>query len=306
MSEETLILTAAEADRLLGAADGTAALLYLYIRRNGGYTPAGAARELNCAETGIVLAAKKLRQLGLLEPLQTPAENRETPEYTAEDIVRRAGTDKDFAAVVSEAERTLGRVLSSNDLRLLFGLYDHLGLPAEIIVLLLHHCVETYQERSGAGRMPTMRYVEKEGWYWADQEILTLEAAEEHILREKKKQETAEQVKRVLQIRGRELTATERRYVENWIALGYGPETLAIAYDRTVLSTGKLVWKYMDRIVQSWNEKRLYTPEEIETGDARTAPAARKPAAVPEHTESDGDRLERLRRIAEHLNGGEG
>ena len=62
----------------------------------------------------------------------------------------------------------------------------------------------------------------------------------------------------------------------------------------------------MDRIVQSWNEKRLYTPEEIETGDARTAPAARKPAAVPENAESDGDRLERLRRIAEHLNGGEG
>ena len=306
MSEETFILTAAEADRLLGAADGTAALLYLYIRRSGGFTPAGAARELNRTETEIVLAAKKLRQLGLLEPLQTPAENRETPEYTAEDIVRRAGTDKDFAAVVSEAERTLGRVLSSNDLRLLFGLYDHLGLPAEIIVLLLHHCVETYQERSGAGRMPTMRYVEKEGWYWADQEILTLEAAEEHILREKKKQETAEQVKRVLQIRGRELTATERRYVESWIALGYGPETLAIAYDRTVLSTGKLVWKYMDRIVQSWNEKRLYTPEEIETGDARTASAARKPAAVPESAGSDGDRLERLRRIAEHLNGGEG
>ena len=251
MSEEKCILTAAEADRLLGAADGTAALLYLYLRRNGGYTPATAAKELKCPEAEIVLAAKKLRQLGLLEPLQAPPENREIPEYTAADIARRAGTDTEFAGVVSEAERTLGRVLNSNDLRLLLGLYDHLGLPAEVIMLLLHHCVETYQARSGAGRMPTMRMVEKEGWYWAEQEIVTLESAEEHIAAQRQRARRVEQVMDVLQIRGRELTATERRYVEDWLTLGYGPEALAIAYDRTVLSTGKLAWKYMDRIVHS-------------------------------------------------------
>ena len=306
MSEEKYILTAEEADRLLGAADGTAALLYLYIRRNGGYAPAGAARELKCPETEIVLAAKKLRQLGLLEPLQTPPETREIPEYTGEDIVRRAAADAEFAGVVSEAERTLGRVLSSNDLRLLLGLYDHLGLPAEVIMLLLHHCVETYQARSGAGRMPTMRYVEKEGWYWAEQEIMTLESAEEHLAAEKQRAERTEQVKELLQIRGRALTATERRYVEDWIALGFGPEALAIAYDRTVVSTGRLVWKYMDRIVRSWSEKRLFTPEEIETGDARVSAAARRTAGEPERRETDSEKLERLRRMAEHLNGGEG
>ena len=304
MSEIKNILTAEEADRLLGAADGTAALLYIYILRNGGFAPAAAARELKRAEPEIVLAAKTLRRLGLLAPPQAPEEKREIPEYTAEDIARRAQEDRAFTGIVSEAERTLGRVLSSNDLRLLFGLYDHLGLPAEVIMLLLHHCVEEFQERSGAGRMPTMRYVEKEGWYWAQQEIMDLDAAEEHIRQEKQRRETVEQVKDVLQIRGRELTVTERRYVESWIALGFGPDALAVAYDRTVLSTGKLVWRYMDRIVQSWNEKKLYTPEEIEKGDMRAAQTARRPAAAP--AQSDRDKMERLRRIAEHLNGREG
>ena len=126
MSEEKSILTAEEADRLLGAADGTAALLYLYIRRNGGFAPAAAARELKREEAEIVLAAKTLRRLGLLEQPQPPAEKREIPEYTADDIARRAVGDSGFTGIVSEAERTLGRVLSSNDLRVLFGLYDYL------------------------------------------------------------------------------------------------------------------------------------------------------------------------------------
>jgi len=305
MSEEKTILTAGEADRLLGAGDGTAALLLLHIRRSGGcYTPSGAARELHCSETEIVLAAKKLRQLGLLEPLpEHPAEEQELPSYTAEDILRRAREDKTFAGLRQEAEQTLGRGLNSNDLRLLLGLYDHLGLPAEVIVMLLHHCVETYQERNGAGRLPTMRYVEKEGWFWAGQEILTLEAAEEHIAGEKRKQETAERVKNVLQIRGRELTASEHRYVEDWIAKGYGPETLAIAYDKTVIATGRLTWKYMDRIVQSWNEKRLYTPAEIEAGDTRTAQPRRR-NGEPERSESE--KMEQLRKLANHLNKKEG
>jgi len=141
-------------------------------------------------------------------------------------------------------------------------------------MLLIHHCIETYQERSGPGRMPTMRYIEKEAWFWARQEILSYDDAEEHIRREAEKKESLHRLKEVLQIRGRDMTASERKYAEGWLELGFSPEALAIAYDRTVLSTGRLVWKYMDSIVRSWAEKKLFTPQEIEAGDARQKPRA--------------------------------
>lgn len=303
MSEEKALLTAGEADRLLACADGTAALLYLHILRSGGFSLSAAAGVLKRSEAEVALAADTLRRLGLLDgirgdrPLQA-----ETPEYTAEDIVRRADSDSAFAGLVSEAERALGRVLSSNDLRLLFGIYDHLGLPADVLMLLLHHCIETYQERSGAGRMPTMRYIEKEAWYWAEQEILNLDAAEAHIRRERSQRALGEQVKDLLQIRDRALTAGERRYVDAWLDLGFSPESLAIAYDRTVLSTGKLVWKYMDRIVRSWSEKGLYTPAEIEAGDARRSGPKRSGAAAER---SDSEKLADMRRLYETMKGGE-
>ena len=193
MNEEKKLLSAEAADRLLACADGTAALLYLHILRSGTFSLTTAARVLKRSETEVALAADSLRRLGLMERRETPLHTQEIPEYDAEDIVGRAETDGAFSALVSEALRALGRTLNSNDLRLLFGIYDHLGLPADVIMVLLHHCIEVYQTRSGVGRMPTMRYIEKEGWYWAEQEILDLDAAEEHIRREKQKAEALEQ-----------------------------------------------------------------------------------------------------------------
>ena len=295
MPDERIQITYEELDRLLGHADGNAALLYLHIRRSGGFSMERAARALKCTEAELFAAAGTLRALGLLEA-EKPS--KETPEYTAEDMAARAGADPAFEAVVREAEQALGHVLSSNDLRLLFGIYDYWGLGAEVIMVLLHHCVERYQAASGAGRKPTMRYVEKEARYWAGQEINTLDAAEELIRREAERRALTGQVKEVLQIYARDLTAGEKKYVEGWLSLGFSPEAIAIAYDRTVLSTGKLAWRYMDKILQSWAGKGLYTPEAIEAGDARRGANAAQGSPVPR---ADADKLEAMRRMYEHM-----
>ncbi len=296
MSEEYL-LSAEEADKLLASADGRAALLYLHILRSGGFSVTSAARVLRCSETEAAHAAETLRRLGLLRKPQEPLPRTELPPVSAEDIVRRAETDGAFKDLVSEAERALGRVLSSHDLEVLFGIYDHLGLPADVIMLLLHHCIEEYQTRNGPGRMPTMRAVEKEAWFWAEQEILNLDAAEEHLRLCRQRREASAQVKEALQIRGRDLTPTERKYVESWLALGFGTEAIAVAYDRTVSRTGRLAWKYMDTILQSWSQKGLMTPGAIETGD----PAERKkPAAAT--AVGNSEKIERMKRIYDSLN----
>lgn len=305
MNEENRILSSADADRLLAAKDGAAALLYLHILRRGGFSLTDAAADLRLSEAETARAAETLRRLGLLHREQ-PLPEKAMPEYTAEDIGTRARTDPGFEDVVAEAQRALGRVLSTADLKLLFGIYDYLALPPDVIMLLLHHCIEDYQRRSGAGRMPSMRAVEKEAWFWAENEITTLDAAEEHIRRDRERQQLGEQVKEVLQIRGRALTASEAKYVQSWLDLGFLPDAIAVAYDRTVLSTGRLVWKYMDRILQSWSEKKLFTPAEIEAGDARRVSPARPAADTPPEDEQKRRNQEILRKMYEQMNGGTG
>lgn len=303
MESKELRLPAADADKLLACADGLCALLYIHILRTGSFCLSKASRELKRSESDIVLAAGTLRRLGLLEKVEAPLPSREMPEFTAGDVSRRADSDKAFEAVVDEAQHRLGRTLNSNDLRLLLGIYDHLGLPADVIMLLLNHCIEEYQFSNGEGRMPTMRQIEKEAWFWAEQEINTFDAAEEHIRRSNERRQDAELVKEALQITGRALTATEKKYVDSWLSMGYDPETIAIAYDRTVTSTGKLAWRYMDRIITSWNEKKLYTPQEIASGDQRYVPKARARSDSAPAEEDVQKKIERMRKLNKYLNG---
>ena len=54
---------------------------------------------------------------------------------------------------------------------------------------------------------------------------------------------------------------TNRKFLS--FALGFSAGARELAYDRTVLKTGRLQWKYMDSIVRSWHGKGLHTPEEI-------------------------------------------
>ena len=297
MNEDKALLTAGEADKLLASADGTAALLYLHILRAGGFSLTEAARVLRRSEADVTLAAETLRRLGLMPVPPEPLPEETLPQLTARDLRDIASKDNAFQGLVAEAEKLLGRVLSDNDLRVLFGVYDHLGLPADVILLLLHHCIDEYQARSGPGRMPTMRYIEKEAWFWAGQEIVNLDAAEEHLSRCRARRDAAEQAKEVLEIRGRSLTASERNYLESWLDMGFGPEALAIAYDRTVLRTGRLTWKYMDTILKSWSDKQMFTPAEIEEKDP--AQRARGRAGAP--AQSNSEKIDRMRKVYDNL-----
>lgn len=301
MADKNLMIAASAADALLAKGDGKAALLYLHILRHGGFSLDGAAAGLGLSRGEISAAAATLRDMGLMASARPkPLESTEMPEYSAAEIVSRAERDSVFELLVDDVQHRLGKLLSTADLRTLFGIYDHLGLPAEVIMLLITHCIETYRESHGEGRMPTMRYIEKEAWFWAGQEIMNLDAAEEHIKREQEKKSLVSLTAEALQIRSRELSPGERRYIESWLDMGFSPEALALAYDRTVLGTGKLAWRYMDKIVQSWHEKGLHSPAEIASGDARQS---RRPAAAAAPSEPAGsDReIEEMRRMHAYL-----
>ncbi len=304
-----LAIPAAHADKLIASGDASAALVYLcFLRAGGELSLREVSLSLGLAQEEAARAAKHLEELGLLsggsgaKPLP-PADA--LPEYPAEEVAARSRSDPAFTAVVEEVQSALGRLLSGTELKTLFGIYDYLGFPAEVLMLLVHYCIDRTHARYGPGRMPTMRTIEKEAYTWANREILTLEQAEAYLRSQQQRTQALGEICRVLQIQGRALSATERRYVDSWIDMGFGAEALAIAYDRTVVKTGGLKWAYMNSIVQSWHDKGLHTPAEIEAGDvppagrrSRSTAAPRLQSAAPRK----GD-LERMQKIYEKLKG---
>lgn len=294
------------ADKLIAAHDGNVALLYIWMCRCGSFNAERAARELCLTLSEVNSAYEKLCRLELFEektavkePLPLPAE--ELPQYTSEDIIRRSETDSGFRAVLNEAQRKLGRVLSTSDIKTLFGIYDFLALPPDVIFMLLTYCIDSFKAKYGSGRLPSMRSIEKEAYSWANKEILTLEQAEEYIKKAAERRSKLGEVKSALGITGRQLTATEAKYVNSWLDMGFDCGTLAVAYDRTVTNTGALKWGYMNKIVTSWHEKGLHSIEDVEQNDTR--PSAVKPAN--RHSgKVTNDELERLRSIYKKVKNG--
>ena len=292
--EQAVCISPADADRLIDRRDGLAALLFLYLlRRGGSFVLDEAAARLGAPKDRVRSAAEALRDMGLLEIRGIPEPAEELPEYTTGQMRERTMDSAEFAALTTEVQSALGRVLSGTELKILFGIYDYLALPPEVICVLVRYCMERTEKRQGPGRRPSLRTIEREAYAWANREISTLEMAETHLRNLEHLESETARVKSAVGISGRELSSTERKYIESWIAMGFDAEALALAYDRTVLKTGRLQWKYMDSIVRSWHGKGLHSLREIREGDTLSPAQAPRPAgAAPDQSELQ--RMERL------------
>ena len=212
------------------------------------------------------------------EPKLVPA--AELPQYTAEDIASRMLSDEPMQTVRREAEQLYGRKLTTPEMNMLLGLRDYLGLPADVLMELIHYVFQEYRAERGHAGTPTMRRIEKEAYAWADQEIHTTAQAEEYSAAQTGAAATwRSRCCRCCRSRDRAPSRTERGYIASWLDMGFGCDAIAEAYDRTVVATGARKWAYLNRILMSWHEKGLHTPEEIETGDPRAANKRR--AAIP-------------------------
>ena len=269
MSE--VILSSQSIRKLLAAGNGDSALLYLCR-----------AAELSDVATGFTearleCAAALLRQLGLDES-RNPRfqEAGQRPEYTEEDVRREMELPRSgFKRLVGEVQRCLGRILSTEELKILLAMTEYLGLPGEVVNVLVHYCAERGRSR-GAGRMPSMRMIEKEAYRWADARIDTLEKAAAYIQSETRKNSRLGELCELLGISGRRLTPAEERYLTAWSEMGFADDAISLAYEKTCENTGGLTWKYMNSILERWNAQGLYTADQVRTLDRKPADQARK------------------------------
>ena len=72
-----------------------------------------------------------------------------------------------------------------------------------------------------------------------------------------------------LQIRGRNLTAPEKRYIKQWLEMDFEEEAIGLAYERSCVNTGGLAWPYMHKILTSWHEQGRHTAQQVQSGDRK-------------------------------------
>ena len=154
-TEENITLSSATVKRLIAGGSGDAALLYLAILHARGAADSGKlARELKWDETRLRAAEQALYEMKLVgapekkeeAPLPPPQQLSEPPEYTREDIARKLEGDGRFACLLREVEHKLGP-LSTPSVKKLLGLYENLGLPADVVYTLVNYCIAKKEQQ---------------------------------------------------------------------------------------------------------------------------------------------------------------
>lgn len=184
------------------------------------------------------------------------------PSYSMTEINAAAAANQAVSGLFYQAETVLNKILTSSDMEMLYSFIDWLGLPVEVITMLLSYAAK----KGKTGR----RYLETLAIDWSERGIDTFEAAEAHVMTLEASDSAERKIRNILGIYDRALTSTEKKYITLWNSDDrITADLISLAYDRTIEHTGKLSWAYMNKILQSWAEAGYATPEDVNENDTK-------------------------------------
>ncbi len=312
--DESVVLPGPVARRLVETGDGDAALVYIAVLRSSGSIDEAALRtQLRWPAQRLRAALDQLAAQGLIARPQTetaepsvpaPPSERQ-PEYTRADMAR-ALEEAEFASLTKAVEDKLGKKLTTPNLAILLGLYDQLGLPADVIFLLVGFCAERTAKQYGEGRIPTMRQIEKEGYLWARKGLLDQESASAYIRKYQRSREALPQLMRLLRLDDRKPSPSEEKYLLSWVDKGFDNDAIEKAYDQTILYCKELKWAYMNKILCTWDQQGLHTLQAINASERPAPPRRNRKTPTPSQDAGKAaqEEMARMEKYLQHLRSG--
>ena len=257
--------------------DGDAALLYaLAASCDGGCTLEQAAHSLDLSAERVKRASQVLLVYGLAVNHTAPPPRSETG-YPAQELAEARSGDAAFSGLCDYFEASLGRILNRRELETLLSVYQTLGLPPEVLTLLIGDCAQR-------GRL-TAREVEKQAYRWYDLGLDNYEQAAAYLARQRERETRGAKVLSMLGIHDRLPGESEQKYIDKWDEMGVTDELLRLAYDRTLLGAGRMSWPYLHKILCAWRQQGFRTVRDVETaGTGRNRQG--QPAQPPQSAET--------------------
>jgi len=205
------------------------------------------------------------------EPKKPPTINLDTrPTYTVQELSFYQEQSTDITRLFSHGEQTLGKMLTYHDMNVLFGFYDWLRLPMDVLIHMLSYC-------SDSGHRD-LRYVEKVAIDWAERGIDSVDKAMEYTHTFDKEFKA---VMRALGHPNAFPSPSQRKYMQKWLKELEMPLELVLeACDKSAVQLGKPKLTYVDGIMMDWHEKDIKTLEDVAIADKKWKEANERPKVV--------------------------
>jgi len=195
--------------------------------------------------------------------------------YSPEELELYKNNSPEIEKIFTLTEKMLGTLLSSNDLSTVYGFYEWLRLPIDVIESLLEHC-------NGKGNY-NIRYIEKIAIDLAENSISTREQFEDYM---QNKNTDYREILKALGLNKRDPATKEIEYMDRWLKeFAFNLDVILEACDRTIIKLGKAQFEYTNTILTSWYQSGVVTLEDIRAfeknykdGQAKSKPVSSSPS----------------------------
>ncbi len=178
-----------------------------------------------------------------------------TPDFAPKEIAKAVKERDEADYLFKHCEVLYGRPLKHNEQRTLMIILEDACLPADVALILIDYCFSVNKA--------TPAYMRAMALDWVNSEITTIEKAEQKAYELKNLYEAVNRFKRMFEITSA-LSKQQRDYIDKWVNVyGFSDNMINEAYQITLNSTGKLVFPYMNKILESWYSKGIKSIEQI-------------------------------------------
>ncbi|MCM1054105.1 MAG: DnaD domain protein [Bacteroides sp.] len=223
--------------RGLFTADGAGELVPLQTAENTG------------AAASSALAAKT-------ESIVKRIELTRAPDFPPAEIAKTVrGSDKaDY--LFKHCEALYGRPLKHNEQNTLMIILEDVCLPVEVALILVDHCFSVKKN--------TPSYMRSVALEWAESGINTIERAEKRAEELKRFDSAVGRFKSMFEVSSA-FSKEQKELINRWVNdFGFEDEMISEAYQITLNQTGKLAFKYMNKILSDWYGKGIKKKEQLE------------------------------------------
>ena len=190
--------------------------------------------------------ADKVIAIGITEPVDNygniPEENtrQHKKNYSAMEIAQLKIADPVISGIIENAENSFG-ILNNMQISSIINMYRYNGLNKEVIAVLLKYCKEVNRAYP--------QYMEDIASDWAENNIDTVETANQEAERLRKINEYINKVKRITS--AYRFSPDDESLIAEWHKKDVSFQVIEEAYELTIKYIHKLNLKYMDTIINS-------------------------------------------------------
>ncbi|NLT10622.1 MAG: DnaD domain protein, partial [Ruminococcus sp.] len=179
-----------------------------------------------------IMSAPQLTAAPAPEPQPAPElKNDEAPKavprakqnLNPSEIAQAVSDSKDISELFKIAESALGP-LSHTQQNSLIWMHSYLGLKTEVIITLLYYCMSIEKTNSG--------YIEKIACTWAENDINSLESAQEEVQRLTSYNDFTGKIMKKFEMIRRP-TPKQNDFIEQWKKEDFSLELIGHAYEKT-------------------------------------------------------------------------